>query len=70
MAKVILLCGKICAGKTTYAQKLIRQHNAVYLSIDALMLKLFPEPMGEQYDNVRECAQKYLYKRAVDIIRA
>lgn len=29
MSKVILICGKICCGKTTYAEKLRTENNAV-----------------------------------------
>ena len=34
MAKVILICGKICSGKTYYARQLRDQYNAVILSTD------------------------------------
>ena len=34
MAKVILICGKICSGKSHYAKQLQQQHNAVILSTD------------------------------------
>ena len=43
MAKVIMTCGRICCGKTTYAQKLREERNAVILSIDEITLTLFPE---------------------------
>jgi len=34
MGKVILTCGMIGAGKTTYANKLAKQHNAVIMTQD------------------------------------
>ena len=34
MSKVILICGKICGGKSYYAKHLKEQHNAVILSTD------------------------------------
>jgi uridine kinase len=34
MAKVILICGKICSGKTTYAKRLLCENKAVLLSTD------------------------------------
>ena len=37
MSKVILICGKICSGKSTYAEWLRVQNNAVLLSIDEIM---------------------------------
>lgn len=68
MAKVILLCGKVGAGKTTYAHQLMGNHPAIHLSTDDLMLQLFPKPLGDRYDEDVAKAQQYLYKRAADII--
>lgn len=70
MAKVILLSGKICAGKTTYARLLLQSSPAVYISTDELMLRLFPEPLGDQYDAVLARAHQYLYERTADIVQA
>ena len=36
MAQVTLICGKICAGKTTFAKRLQEKHPAVLLSCDEL----------------------------------
>ena len=41
MAKVFLICGKICSGKSTYARKLMENRQAVLLSADEIMLALF-----------------------------
>jgi predicted kinase len=41
MGKVILICGKIGSGKTTYAERLAKELNAVNISQDELMLGLF-----------------------------
>ena len=60
MGKVILLCGMLCAGKTTYAARLVKELQAVHLSIDALMLRLFPEPLSAAYDEYLSRAQLYL----------
>lgn len=40
MAQVIMTCGKICSGKSTYAQKLSKKYNAVILSVDEITLSL------------------------------
>ena len=32
MARIILICGKICSGKTYYARQLKEKYNAVILS--------------------------------------
>ena len=50
MPKVILIIGRLCSGKTTYARKVAREEHAVHLNCDELMRTLFPEPLGEDYD--------------------
>ena len=42
MAEVIMTCGRICSGKSTYAQKLRTERNAVILSVDEITLRFFP----------------------------
>jgi predicted kinase len=68
MNKAILICGKICAGKTTYAKKIANDINAVILSVDEITLALFGQYIGTQHDEMIEKAEKYLYKKAVEII--
>ena len=41
MAKVYLICGKLCCGKTTYSQKLCAENDAIVLSVDELTLTVF-----------------------------
>lgn len=64
MAKVFLLCGRICAGKTYYANRLIKAQNAVLLSADELMLELEPP---KDYDSLAARIILYLYKKAAEI---
>lgn len=59
LGKVILICGKIGSGKTTYANKLAKQLNAVNISQDELMLGLFG---AELYDNEPKKYEKYCAK--------
>lgn len=68
MAKVILICGKIASGKTYYANTLCKQENTVLLSCDELMLKLFPEPLGAEYDTYSLRAREYLHHLAEHLI--
>ena len=68
--KVILLCGKVCAGKTTYSKILTELGNAVALSVDDIMLAFFPRPINSAYDLVYSVVQNYLHARAVDIVNA
>lgn len=56
MGKVILICGKIGSGKTTYANKLASELNAVIFAHDEIMLGLFG---AELYKNDKEQFYKY-----------
>jgi len=68
LSKVILICGKICSGKTTYAKNIAKNINAVILSVDELMLSLFGQHLGEKHDEMVEKTEKYLYKKSVELI--
>jgi len=68
MNKVILICGKICAGKTTYAKKIAKDLKAVILSVDEITLALFGQQLGDRHDEITEKTEKYLFKKAVEII--
>lgn len=54
--KIILLIGKICCGKTTYARTL----PGMLISCDQLMQSMFPGGCGEHHDLLAERARKYL----------
>ena len=68
MAKVILICGKICSGKTTYAKNIMKRNKAVLLSVDEITLSLFGQHLGDKHDEIADKAEKYLYKKSVEII--
>lgn len=61
MAKVIILVGRLCCGKTTYANRIMAEEKALLLSSDELMQTIFPEPMGDQYDKYQVRGAQYLY---------
>lgn len=65
MAKVIALCGKICAGKSTHARKLRDELPAVVLNTDELTLAI---PF--EHDVVYPIVRDYLMRKAVEIVRA
>ena len=69
MAKVIMTCGRICCGKTTYAKKLREERNAVILSIDEITLTLLPEGAGEMHDTYVLRAEQYLCSLSLQILR-
>ena len=68
MAKVILICGKICSGKSTYAQHLRFQNNAVLLSVDEITLALFGQYIGEKHDEYVQKAEQYLFEKSLELL--
>ena len=70
MAKVIMTCGKICCGKTTYARKLEEELGAVILSIDEVMLALFPDGAGEMHDAYALRTEQYLLSLSLKILES
>ena len=68
MARVIMTCGKICCGKTTYARKLEEELGAVILSIDEVMLALFPDGAGEMHDEYVRRTEQYLLSLSLKIL--
>lgn len=70
MAKVILICGKLCSGKSTYAEKLKSERNAVILSCDEITLGILDGQLGERHEELLEKIKKYLYRKAEEITAA
>lgn len=70
MAKVILVCGRLCCGKTTYAKKLRRETGAIILSVDELMLSVFGRDAGGCHDEYAAGAQAYLYEMSAELAGA
>ena len=70
MPKVLIMCGKICSGKSTYAEKLKLENKAVILSVDELTLALFENQAGEKLDFYVEKLKEYFLKKLLDIVEA
>ena len=68
MAKVYLICGKICSGKSTYAEQLRVQNNAVLLSTDEITLALFGQHCGDKHDDYVERTQNYLFNKSLEFV--
>lgn len=68
MAKVYLICGKICCGKSVYAERLRIENKAVVLSVDEIMLSLFGQYAGEKHDEYTERIQNYLFEKSLEIV--
>lgn len=70
MAKVILICGRLCSGKSTYAGKLRKEQKAVILSVDEVMLAILDPYLGERHDEYAYRTQKFLFDKSLDLIEA
>ena len=68
MAKVILTCGKLGCGKTTYAKRLCAERGAVLLSADELMLALFGQDAGEKHDEYLEKVKAWLLDKSLEVV--
>ena len=67
MSKVILICGKICSGKSFYANQLKRRESAVVLSTDEVTYDLTGNEQGEGYDAFAKRVNAYLMKKAAEL---
>lgn len=70
MSKVMAICGKICSGKSYYAKQIKEKENAVILSKDEATYELIDNKQGEFYKVFAERVNKYLMKKAVEIVKA
>ncbi len=70
MAKVIMTCGKICSGKSAYAEIMRRQSQGIVLSVDEVMLALFGQNAGSQHDEYVRRTQQYLFGKSVELIES
>lgn len=68
MSKIIAICGKICSGKSYYANEIKKKENAVILSIDEVTYDLFGNEQGENYDNLCVKVKSYLMKKSVELV--
>lgn len=67
MGKVILICGKLCAGKSYYTAELMKNMQAVNLSCDELMFFLFQREETTEHDKFVARIKPYLLKKAAEI---
>lgn len=70
MAKIIAICGKICSGKTYYANQIKQAQKAVILSCDELTKALFDNDLGEKHDEMALRIWRYLMKKSVELVNA
>lgn len=70
MSRIIAICGKICSGKSYYAKQIKEKENAVILSTDEATYDLIDNKQGEFYNVFAERVNKYLMKKAAEIVKA
>ncbi|MBQ8824427.1 MAG: ATP-binding protein [Ruminococcus sp.] len=69
MAKVVMICGKISCGKSTYAEQMCIKNNAVLLSVDEIMLALFDQNAGDKHDEYVKRVKKFLFNKSIGLIK-
>ena len=68
MAKVYMMCGKLCSGKSTHARSIREREKAVILSVDEITLALFGQDAGDKLDEYVSRLMGYLYGKSVEIV--
>ena len=68
MAKVVMTCGRICCGKSTYARQLSAELGAAVLSVDEIMLAVFGQFAGDKLDEYVEKLKRYLLNKSAELI--
>jgi len=66
----ILVCGKLCSGKSTYTRQLRKERGAVVLSCDELVLSILGNDLGDRHDEILLRVKEYLYTKAAEILDA
>ncbi len=70
VSKVIMICGKICGGKSTYAKNLRKADKAIVLSVDEIALALFGQDAGRKLDEYVAKTKMYLYQKSLEILES
>ena len=65
MAKVVATTGKACSGKTYYSNSI----NAVRLSVDDLILRMYDFCLGDKYLEAEDRALLFLYSQAEQLVK-
>ncbi len=70
MTDIILICGRICSGKSFYAGGLAEKMSAVILSCDEISADILHHSEGENFDAIAADIKRYLHKIAARIVKA
>lgn len=68
MGKIIAICGKICSGKTYYANQIKEKENAIILSTDEVTYDLTNNKQGENYEEFANRVNNFLKKKSVELV--
>ncbi|MBQ8781574.1 MAG: ATP-binding protein [Oscillospiraceae bacterium] len=68
MSEVIMICGRLCSGKSTYAEQLKNEGGRVLLSVDELMLTVLEAQLGEKHDEYVRRTKDYLLNKSLEIL--
>lgn len=68
MGKIIAICGKICSGKTYYANQIKEKESAVILSCEELTNALFNNDLGDKHDEMATKIWSYFTKKSVELV--
>ncbi len=67
MARIIVTCGRLCSGKTTYAKSLAKNLPAVHFSVDDLTLLLLGPYPGAILDEYVEKLEGYFFEKSIEL---
>ncbi len=68
MSKVILICGKLCSGKTTLARRIRQEQGGLLLSTDEILTTVFHQDTGERHEAIVRDIKRYLLDKAVEAV--
>jgi len=66
--KVILIHGRLCSGKSTYAGELKDKIGGVVLSVDEVMLSVFPDGAGISHDVYEGRVKNFLMNKSLELL--
>ena len=68
MAKVILICGRLCSGKTTLARRIRQEQGGLLLSADEILTTVFHQDTGDRHEMILRDIKRYLLDKAVEAV--
>ncbi len=69
--RLYFMCGKMASGKSTLSKKLSKDHNAIFLSEDELLKKLYPDEIKtiEDYIKYSKRLKDMMYEHIIDLLK-